>query len=86
MFRLRGNVVVACIGELTPAKGQEEFVRAAARVMQMRPDVEFLLAGEETEGGTPFTGQLTRIAESLGLGEKLSLWTRSKYPGPPGRG
>ncbi|HSF22962.1 MAG TPA: glycosyltransferase family 4 protein, partial [Blastocatellia bacterium] len=71
MFRLRGNVVVACIGELTPAKGQEDFVRAAARVMQMRSDVEFLLAGEETEDGTPFTGRLSRLAESLGLGEKL---------------
>jgi glycosyltransferase involved in cell wall biosynthesis len=71
MFHLRGNIVVACIGQVTPAKGQEEFVRSAARVMQMRPDVEFLLAGEETEDGRPFTGQLTSIAGSLGLGEKL---------------
>lgn len=71
MFRLRGNVVVTCIGQLTPAKGQEEFVRAAGRVTQMRPDVEFLLAGEETEDGRPFTGQLAALAESVGLGEKL---------------
>lgn len=73
MFRLRGNVVVACIGQLTPAKGQEEFVRAAARVAQMRPDVEFLLAGDESEDGKPFTALLRRTAESLGLGDKLKF-------------
>lgn len=73
VFRLRGNLAVACIGQLTPAKGQEEFVRAAARVTQMRPDIEFLLAGEETETGRPFTGQLAGLSESLGLGEKLKF-------------
>ena len=71
MFRLRGSVVVACIGALTQAKGQAEFVRAAARVSQMRPDVEFVLAGDESEDGKPFTSQLARIAQSLGLGERL---------------
>ena len=70
-FRLRANVVVACIGRLTPAKGQEEFVRAAARVAQMRSDVEFVLAGDESEDGKPFTSQLTGTAESLGLRDKL---------------
>jgi glycosyltransferase involved in cell wall biosynthesis len=73
MFGLRGNVVVACIGRLTPAKGQEEFVRAAARVAQMRPDIEFLIAGDENEDGKPFRAQLNRTAASLGLGEKLKF-------------
>src|SRR5262249_9382426 len=47
MFRLRANIVVACIGQLTPAKGQEEFIRAAATLGRMRSDVEFLIVGEE---------------------------------------
>ena len=76
MFRLRGSVVVACIGQLTPAKGQEEFVCAAARVTQMRPDIEFVLGGEESDDAKPFTARLAGIAESSGLGEKLKFMGR----------
>lgn len=71
MFRLRANIVVACIGQVTPAKGQEEFIRAAATVARMRSDVEFLIVGEERESDRPFTAQLNRLAASLGVGEKL---------------
>ena len=71
IFGMRANVVVGCVGQLASPKGQEEFVRAAARVSQMRPDVEFVLAGEEKEHGKPFTAQLTEIAESLGVATKL---------------
>ncbi|HWN99745.1 MAG TPA: glycosyltransferase family 4 protein [Blastocatellia bacterium] len=73
MFRLRGNVIVACIGRLNASKGQEDFVRAAARVIQMRPDVKFLLVGDEKEDERPFTAQLTKIAESSGLSERLKF-------------
>ncbi|HYV06549.1 MAG TPA: glycosyltransferase family 4 protein [Blastocatellia bacterium] len=71
IFGLRANVVVGCVGQLAAAKGQEEFVRAAARVSQMRPDVEFVLAGEEKEQGKPFSAQLSEIAKSLGVATKL---------------
>src|SRR5262249_39267171 len=67
VFKIGGAIVVACIGRVTPAKGQEEFVRASARVAQMRSDVEFVIAGEEQEQGTPFTRHLERIAVELGL-------------------
>jgi glycosyltransferase involved in cell wall biosynthesis len=71
LFRLRGSIVVACIGQLTQAKGQEEFVRAASRVSQMRPDVEFVIAGAEQEDGKPFTNKLLMLAGTFGFGEKL---------------
>jgi glycosyltransferase involved in cell wall biosynthesis len=71
LFRLRGSVVVACIGQLTQAKGQEEFIRAAARLAQIRPDVEFLLAGEEQGEEKLFTGHLKRLVETLGLSNRL---------------
>jgi glycosyltransferase involved in cell wall biosynthesis len=71
MFRLRGNIVVACIGQITPAKGQEEFIRAAATISRMRSDVEFLIVGGEQEDEKPFTTRLNRLAASLGLGDKL---------------
>jgi glycosyltransferase involved in cell wall biosynthesis len=73
LFSVRRNIVVACIGALNAAKGHEEFIRAAARVAQMRTDVEFVLAGDESETGKPFTESLKSIAGSLGLGDRLRL-------------
>jgi glycosyltransferase involved in cell wall biosynthesis len=73
MFRLRGGLAVACVGQITEAKGQEEFIRAAARIGQMRLDVQFLIAGEEGERGTPFTNHLKRLAHSLGIGERVTF-------------
>jgi glycosyltransferase involved in cell wall biosynthesis len=71
MFRIRSSTVVACIGQITEAKGQEEFVRAAASLARIRSDVEFLIAGEEHVENKPFTQRLSRLAGSLGLGDKL---------------
>jgi glycosyltransferase involved in cell wall biosynthesis len=71
LFRLRGSIVVACIGQITQAKGQEEFIRAAARVGQRRPDVEFAIVGEEQNETKPFTTHLQRLASDLGLGERM---------------
>ncbi|HEX5734678.1 MAG TPA: glycosyltransferase family 4 protein [Blastocatellia bacterium] len=73
IFRLKASLVVACIGEITPAKGQEEFIRAAARVSRMRQDVEFIIVGEERDEGEPFTRELKRLADSSGLADRLTF-------------
>ncbi|HEX8090656.1 MAG TPA: glycosyltransferase family 4 protein, partial [Blastocatellia bacterium] len=73
LFRLRGGLAVACIGQITPAKGQEEFIRASGRVSQMRPDIEFLIAGDEGEVGKPFTNHLKKLAGMLALGDRLKF-------------
>ncbi len=73
MFQFRSTLVVACIGQITPAKGQEEFIRAAARAVTMRPDIHFVIAGEEKEDGSPFTQQLTHLIDTLGLNGKVSF-------------
>ncbi|HSB09956.1 MAG TPA: glycosyltransferase family 4 protein [Blastocatellia bacterium] len=73
MFRLRANIVVACIGQLTPAKGQEEFVRAAANIGRMRTDVEFLIVGKERGEENSFKDHLSRLALSLGIRERLTF-------------
>jgi glycosyltransferase involved in cell wall biosynthesis len=73
MFRLRGNIIVACIGEITPAKGQEEFIRAAGRVAQMRSDVEFVIVGQENDPEEPFTHHLERLVRNLGLEDKVTF-------------
>src|SRR5207249_3511260 len=38
---------VGTAGHLAPIKGHEDFVRAAALVIQNRPEVEFVIAGED---------------------------------------
>src|SRR5262245_56104758 len=79
MFRLRANIVVACIGQITPAKGQEEFMRAAAGIARMRSDVEFLIVGEELEEDKAFTAHLNRLAAELGLADKLRFTGRVRH-------
>lgn len=79
MFRLRANIVVACIGQLTPAKGQEEFVRAAANIGRMRTDVEFLIVGKERGEENSFTEHLSRLALSLGIRERLTFTGHVSY-------
>ncbi|MFY9573509.1 MAG: glycosyltransferase family 4 protein, partial [Blastocatellia bacterium] len=79
MFQLRANIVVACIGQVTPAKGQEEFIRAAATIARLRSDVEFLIVGDEPEEQKPFTAHLNRLAASLGIAEKLRFTGRVRH-------
>jgi glycosyltransferase involved in cell wall biosynthesis len=73
MFRIRSAMSVACIGQITPAKGQEEFIRAAAKIARIRSDVEFLIAGTENDDKSPFTEFLIDLAKRLGLSDKLSF-------------
>lgn len=44
-FNIKTPYVVAVIGRLVPTKGQEEFIRAAVRIMEKRDDVTFLVVG-----------------------------------------
>ncbi len=71
MFRLKAKMAVACIGQITPAKGQEDFVRAAARVARMRSDVEFLIVGDEENEERPFSLRLAELAGQLGVQDRL---------------
>jgi glycosyltransferase involved in cell wall biosynthesis len=73
MFQFRSNTIVACIGQITPAKGQEDFIRAAARVATMRTDVHFVIAGEENDHVAPFTQHLVKLVETLGLSDKVTF-------------
>lgn len=79
MFRLRSSIVVACIGQITPAKGQEEFIRAAAAIARMRSDVEFLIVGEEHEENKTFTTHLQQVAASLSVSEKIRFTGRIRH-------
>lgn len=71
MFQINAPLAVACIGQLTPEKGQEEFVRAIGQISQRRSDVEFLIAGSEQEVGEPFTHKLKEIARVMGTSDRI---------------
>ena len=72
-FRIKMPLSVACIGQITPAKGQEEFIRAAAKLMRSRSDVEFLIAGSENDERAPFTEFLADLAKKLGIADRVSF-------------
>ena len=73
MFKIKSSLAVVCIGEITPAKGQEEFIRAAGRIARMRTDVEFLIAGAENNETGSFTHFLEDLARKLGIGERVTF-------------
>lgn len=73
MFRLKSSLSVACIGQITPAKGQEEFIRAAGRIARMRADVEFLVVGPDGDESGSFTRHLAELADKLGIRDRVSF-------------
>jgi glycosyltransferase involved in cell wall biosynthesis len=72
-FGVTRRVAIGMIGQLTPIKGHDELLRAAARVVAERPDVEFLVVGEDHEPGGPFRARLERRIDELGLRGALRL-------------
>lgn len=72
MFRIKLPIAVACIGQLNPAKGQEEFLRAAARIARTRSDVEFLIVGSEADKGG-FKLHLKNLARELSIADRVNF-------------
>jgi glycosyltransferase involved in cell wall biosynthesis len=62
------RLLVGSVGELSPAKGQEDFVRAAAIVARRDERVAFLVAGEDNSRG----GDTRRRLEQLIAAENLA--------------
>lgn len=63
--------VVILAGRLSPFKGQDDLIRAAAIIRQERPDVQFLLAGAENVAG--FTKVLTQLIAEQQLENTVRL-------------
>lgn len=70
-FGLAAPFVVGLIGQLTPAKGQEEFIRAASRIAAMRDDVLFVIVGKEQGKETRFTDYLHSLVRELALSHRI---------------
>lgn len=61
----------AIIGRLSPDKGQELFLKAAALVSQKTDQVKYLIVGDTHLGDPEYAGFLKRLAPDLGLRDNL---------------
>jgi glycosyltransferase involved in cell wall biosynthesis len=64
---------VGMLGELSPLKGQVDFVRAAAIVAAQRPDVEFVICGQDASADGSNRRDIETLAEKLGLSSRVRL-------------
>lgn len=64
---------VGMLGELSPVKGQIDFVRAAAIIATQRDDAEFVIAGRDNSAGEKHSRELKQVIESSGLTERVRL-------------
>lgn len=65
--------LVGTLGELREAKGQRDFILAAAEVVKRFPNCEFVITGLDHTMDKSFRRQLRRLANILGIGERI-LW------------
>jgi glycosyltransferase involved in cell wall biosynthesis len=63
--------LVAVVSRLSPTKGLEYFLEAAALVAATRPDVRFLLVGEAAENERDYRQRLEADAARRGLGRRV---------------
>jgi glycosyltransferase involved in cell wall biosynthesis len=69
-----GKLSVGIVGELSPLKGQEDFVRAAALVARkLGEGVEFVVAGGDESRGGEYGARLEGLVSELNLGGRVRL-------------
>ncbi len=66
-------LLVGTVGELTPLKGQEEFIRAARQVLRQHPNVHFVIAGLDHSRGNENRARLEQLVGELRLAERVRL-------------
>jgi glycosyltransferase involved in cell wall biosynthesis len=64
---------VLLVGRLHPAKGQIELVEAAPRVLERRPDVSFVLLGDDDPTQPAYAAGVRRRVSELGIEESIIL-------------
>jgi glycosyltransferase involved in cell wall biosynthesis len=64
---------VGIVGEITPHKGQIDFVRAAALVAEKHLDVDFLIVGRDSAAGEEHLAELKKLIDELDLTARVKL-------------
>jgi len=65
--------LVGTIGELTPLKGQEDFLRSAVEILKKQPAAYFIIAGIDHSRGNKYRSYLEHLIEELNLKERVRL-------------
>jgi len=66
-------VLIGTVGHLAPIKGHDVFVRAAALVSAHRPDVHFVVIGEDKSPNLGYRRSLEALIDELGLNEVVAM-------------
>lgn len=73
-FRVHAPLVVGMVGELSDIKGQDDFIRAAALIVQRFGNaVEFLIAGEDASIKGKHRQRIEHLIAKLDLGGQVRL-------------
>ena len=66
-------VVVGIASRLAPSKGQDEFLRAAVRILEQAPDTWFVVAGDDSidDHNTGYRGRLKALSVALGISHRV---------------
>ena len=67
------SLLVGTVGELTPLKGQAEFLRAAVEILGQFPQAHFIVAGIDHSRGSQHQAQLEQLIDKLKLTAHVSL-------------
>jgi glycosyltransferase involved in cell wall biosynthesis len=67
------SMLVGTVGELTPLKGQEEFLQAALEVLKQYPNAHFIIAGMDSSPGNKNRLELERRIERSNLTGHVKL-------------
>ncbi|HEX3031255.1 MAG TPA: glycosyltransferase [Bacillota bacterium] len=73
-YRLQPEeIAIGVIGQLSPAKGQEVFLRAASLILHKFPQAKFFIVGGSSYSpdGQQYIDRLQGLTEELGLGESV---------------
>lgn len=68
-----GPPVVGIVGRISPTKGQDVFLEAAAIVARQRPDVRFRVVGSALFAEQEFAEQVHALVDLLGLADRVEL-------------
>ncbi len=67
------SLLIGTVGELTPLKGQVDFLRAAAEVLKKHPAAYFIVAGIDHSRGKEHRLRIEQLIEELNLTERVRL-------------
>jgi glycosyltransferase involved in cell wall biosynthesis len=64
---------VGIVGELSPIKGQDDFLKAASIISATRDDVDFIIAGEDASRSGENRTRLERMIDELELRQRVRI-------------